>query len=336
MSIDVLLNTIKDIVQPGKGILAADESHRTVGKRFEAVGVENTEANRLAYREMLFTAPNVGQYLSGVILFEETLMQKASCGTPIPELLAKQGIVPGIKVDKGLIELINADDEQTTQGLDGLPERLAEYRKLGARFAKWRSVYRISDDTPSMQAIHTNAEGLARYATACQQAGIVPIVEPEILIDGDHTLERCARVSDRVLFHTFRFLHLHKVHLEGMILKPSMVISGKQCAKQASHEEVANETLSVFRRTVPAAVPTINFLSGGQTPEQATAHLNLMNQAAHKPWNLSFSYARALQEPAMDAWRGKAENVQAAQAAFLKRLELNSKAQLGQYSTDME
>lgn len=336
MNHEALKKTIQDIVQPGKGILAADESHKTIGKRFADVGVECTEDTRRAYREMLFTTPDVEKYLSGVILFEETLTQKASCGTVFADMLEKKGIVPGIKVDKGLIELVNGRDEQTTQGLDGLPERLVEYRKQGARFAKWRAVYRISDDTPSMQAIHTNAEGLARYAAICQQAGIVPIVEPEILIDGDHTLEACSRISERVLFHTFRMLHMHKVYLEGMILKPSMIISGKQCKTQASHKEVAAETMRIFRRVVPAAVPTINFLSGGQTPEQATAHLNLMNQEAHKPWNLSFSYARALQEPAMAAWQGKAENVEAAQKAFAKRLMLNSKAQQGQYSTDME
>lgn len=335
MSIAELKQTLSEIIQPGKGILAADESSGTITKRLNAVGVESTQEVRRDYREMLFTAPNTDKYLSGVILFEETLGQKASCGTPIPELLKSKGIVPGIKVDKGLIELIHGNDEQTTQGVDGLVERLAEYKKMGARFAKWRSVYRISDDTPSMQAIHTNAEGLARYANACQSLGIVPIVEPEVLIEGEHTLEQCARVTDIVLFHTFRILHLHKVCLKGMILKPNMVISGKQCKTQASAEDVAAATLDVFNRVVPAAVPTINFLSGGQTPEQATAHLNLMNQEKHA-WNISFSYARALQEPAMAAWVGKKENVEKAQAIFSKRLELNSKAQLGQYSQDME
>jgi len=336
MSATELQQTIEAIVRPGKGILAADESNRTIGKRFAEIGVESTEDSRRAYREMLFTTKEAENFLSGVILFEETLNQKASCGTPFPKLLAEKGIVPGIKVDKGLIELVNGREEQTTQGLDGLPERMIDYKKQGARFAKWRAVYRISDETPTMQAIHTNAEGLARYAAICQQAGIVPIVEPEILIDGEHTFEQCQKVTERVLFHTFRFLHIHKVSLEHMILKPSMVIAGKDCAKQASAEDVASTTLEVFRRVVPAAVPTINFLSGGQTPEQATQHLNLMNQAKHKPWNISFSYARALQSPAMAAWKGQESNVANAQAVFAKRLKLNSLAQQGEYDPGQE
>ncbi len=335
-NIQELAATISKIAVSGKGILAADESTPTITKRFQAVGIESTEDTRRAYREMLLMTPGVSQYIAGVILFEETLNQKTSAGQPFAEALEAIGIVPGIKVDKGLVHLANTHDEQITQGLDGLPERLAEYKAKGARFAKWRAVYTISDTLPSSLAIKTNAEVLARYAAICQAQGIVPIVEPEVLIDGDHTLERCEAVSEPVLRALFKALNRHKVILEYIILKPSMVISGKACAKKSTPKETAEATVRVLRRTVPAAVPTINFLSGGQTSEQATANLNDMNKPCVLPWNVSYSYARALQEICMKIWAGKPQNVKAAQAAFLKRAKLNSLAATGKYTTAME
>lgn len=328
--------TISKLAVKGKGILAADESIPTITKRFQAIGIESTEESRRTYREALMTTPGCNQFIAGVILFEETLNQKTSKGIPFPEALKNAGILPGIKVDKGLIHLVNTTDEQVTQGLDGLPERLAEYKSKGACFAKWRAVYAISDKTPSKLAIKTNAEVLARYAAICQEQGIVPIVEPEVLIDGDHTLARCEEVSEPVLHAVFNALYRHKVKLEYIVLKPSMVINGKTCSQKASVKEVAEATLRVLRRTVPAAVPTINFLSGGQASEQATAHLNAMNQLGSLPWNLSFSYARALQDYAMKTWAGAAKNIPAAQAAFLKRAKLNSLAATGNYSEAME
>jgi fructose-bisphosphate aldolase class I len=327
--------TINKLATRGKGILAADESTATITKRFEAAGIESTEETRRTYRELLMTTPGCNQYIAGVILFEETLNQKTSQGVPFPEALKSLDILPGIKVDKGLIPLVNTD-EQITQGLDGLPERLAAYKSKGACFAKWRSVYAISNITPSTLAIQTNAEVLARYAAICQQQGIVPIVEPEVLIDGDHTLARCEEVSEPVLHAVFNALYQHKVKLEYIVLKPSMVISGKTCTQKASVKEVAEATIRVLRRTVPGAVPTINFLSGGQSSEQATAHLNNMNQLGHLPWNLSFSYARALQDYCMKTWAGQTKNIPAAQAAFLKRAKLNSLAATGQYTETME
>lgn len=335
-NLDAMKATINDIAQPGKGILAADESQKTITKRFDSINTDCTEENRRAYRDLLFTTPGLNQYISGVICFEETLGQKAVDGTPLPEVLAKQGIVPGIKVDKGLIPLVNSLDEKTTQGLDGLPERLQTYKKQGARFAKWRVVYNISDLLPSWLAIQTNAEMLARYAAICQSEGIVPIVEPEVLIDGDHSIERCAEASETVFNEVFRALERHDVILECMILKPSMIVAGKNCANQPSIEIAARETVTILRRTVPAAVPTINFLSGGQTPEQATAHLHHMNVNGAQPWLLSYSYGRALQEPALNAWQGKPENREAAQQALLKRAKLNSAASLGKYADAME
>lgn len=331
-----LQSTIAKLAVHGKGILAADESTATITKRFQANGIESTEDTRRAYREMLLSTPGINNHIAGVILFEETLNQKTSQGIAFPEALTKNGILPGIKVDKGLIHLTNTTDEQITQGLDGLPERLAEYKAKGATFAKWRSVYNISATTPSTLAIETNAEVLARYAAICQAAGIVPIVEPEVLIDGDHTIERCEEVSEPAFHAVFNALYRHKVQLEYIVLKPSMVISGKGCSQKASVEDVAKATVRVLRRTVPGAVPTINFLSGGQTSEQATAHLNLMNQLGNLPWNLSFSYARALQDYAMKTWAGQPNNVQAAQAAFLKRAKLNSLAATGKYTEAME
>ncbi|OGT45031.1 MAG: fructose-bisphosphate aldolase [Gammaproteobacteria bacterium RIFCSPHIGHO2_12_FULL_41_20] len=330
--------TISKLTAKGKGILAADESTGTITKRFQALQIESTEDTRRAYRELLMTTPDFSQFIAGVILYEETLKQKTSKGVLFPELLQKQGVLPGIKVDKGLVNLANTNQENITQGLDGLPERLAEYKEKGARFAKWRAVYAIGTHTPSKLAILTNAEVLARYAAICQQQGIVPIVEPEVLIDGDHTIERCMEVSEPVFRAVFTALHQHKVYLEGIVLKPSMVISGKSCPQKASYQQVAELTVKVLKRTVPAAVPTINFLSGGQTSEEATVHLNTMNQLLiqNKPWNVSFSYARALQDECMKTWRGEAKNTAAAQKAFCKRARLNSLAAQGQYKTVME
>jgi fructose-bisphosphate aldolase class I len=336
-TISELEKTITQLAQRGKGILAADESAGTIGKRLAAVNVESTEETRRAYRDLLITTPNINEFIAGVILFEETLSQKTLDGTLFPEKLRQLGIVPGIKVDKGLIPLANTQDEQVTQGLDGLAERLIEYRTKGACFAKWRAVYAISDKTPSMLAIKTNAEVLARYAAICQTNGIVPIVEPEILLDGDYTIERSAEISERVLNAVFRSLSRHKVKLEYIILKPSMVISGKQSSIQASTDQVAKATITVLKRTVPAAVPTINFLSGGQTCEQATAHLNAMNRlSAHLPWNVSYSYARALQDYPMKIWQGDNKKIAAAQTAFYHRAKLNSLASKGEYNTSME
>lgn len=331
-----LESTINKLAATGKGILAADESTPTITKRFEAVGIESSEETRRTYRELLMTTPGCNQYIAGVILYEETLNQKTSKGTPFPEALKSLGILPGIKVDKGLIHLANAGTDQITQGLDGLAERLIEYKSKGACFAKWRAVYAISNTTPSTLAIKANAEVLARYAAICQEQGIVPIVEPEVLIDGEHTLARCEEVSEPVLHAVFNALYRHKVKLEYIVLKPSMVINGKACAQKASVKEVAEATVRVLKRTVPGAVGTINFLSGGQTSEQSTAHLNAMHQLGTLPWNLSFSYARALQDNCMKTWLGQAKNIPAAQAAFLKRAKLNSLAAMGKYSEAME
>lgn len=331
-----LQTTVEALAQKGKGILAADESSPTIAKRFKAVGVESTEENRRDYRALLLSTPGLGEFISGVILFEETLGQHAEDGTPLPEVAAQQGIVPGIKVDKGKLPLANAPGDEITQGLDGLEQRLEGYKVQGARFAKWRAVYHIAATTPSRLAIEANAEVLARYAAICQTQGIVPIVEPEVLIDGDHSIERCADVSEAVLHAVFHALHRHGVVLEHMLLKPGMVIAGKTHARKASPEEVAAQTVRILRRTVPAAVPSINFLSGGQTPEQATANLNAMNCLPAQPWELSLSYGRALQEPALQAWKGNAANAASARAALYKRARLNGAARRGEYSPAME
>lgn len=336
MMMQELEATIAKLSAKGKGILAADESTPTITKRFSAVGIDSTEDTRRDYREMLLTTPNVNDFIAGVILYEETLNQKMSNGVLFPEALKKMGILPGIKVDKGLIAIPNTENEQITQGLDGLGERLAEYRSKGACFAKWRATYNISATTPSMLAIKANAEVLARYAALCQANGIVPIVEPEVLIDGTHTIERCAEVSEKVLRAVFHALARHKVKLELMILKPSMVISGKSCPTKATAEEVGKWTVTILKRTVPAAVPTINFLSGGQSCEEATANLQAMNALGHIPWNLSFSYARALQDYPMKIWRGNKNNIAAAQKVFYERAKLNSLASAGKYSPAME
>jgi fructose-bisphosphate aldolase, class I len=331
-----LHETAKVLVADGKGILAADESDGTIKKRFDSIGVESTEDNRRAYRELLFTTEGVEEYISGVILFDETIRQKSADGTPFPKLLASKGIIPGIKVDKGAKPLALAEGETITEGLDGLRDRLAEYRELGARFTKWRAVITIGRGIPSEYCIWTNAHALARYAALSEEAGLVPIVEPEVLMDGDHTIERSFEVTSRTLHAVFTELRDQRVQPEGMLLKPNMVLSGYDCAEQASDDEVAHETLRCFRRHVPAAVPGIVFLSGGQSDEQATARLSAMNAVGPHPWQLSFSYGRALQAPALKAWGGKPENVEAGQRAYYHRAKMNSAARTGMYAPEME
>ncbi len=328
-----LTETLEILVQEGKGILAADESNSTIGKRFASIGIENNEGNRRDYRVLLATTRDLEKYINGVILFEETFQHKDTDGNSISDLFIKKGILPGIKVDKGLTHLANTDEEKVTQGLDGLAERLEHYKNLGAKFAKWRNVYTISDYTPSLTAIKSGAEMLARYAATCQELGVVPIVEPEVLMDGDHTIEQCAEASELVLHELFKALFLHQVSLEHIILKPSMITCGKNTKDFSSPEEIASYTISVFRNVVPAAVPTINFLSGGQTPEQATANLNAINNTGHQPWALSFSYGRALQEDCLKIWKGSKETSEAAQNALLERARLNSQACLGNYDS---
>jgi fructose-bisphosphate aldolase, class I len=333
-----LSTTAKTMSQPGKGILAADESTATIGKRLATIQVESTEDNRRRYRELLITTPGISEFMHGIILYEETLYQSAASGKRFTDILLDQGILPGIKVDRGLINLALSDDEKVTQGLDGLSERLASYKEAGAYFAKWRAVYNISDVKPSAQAIATNAEVLARYAAICQEHNIVPIVEPEVLINGGHTIERCLAVTNEVLQAVFVALQRHRVALEHIVLKPSMVIAGQQATAQASVDEVAQQTLQALTSHVPAAVPSINFLSGGQTDEQATAHLQAMNamKTDAQPWQLSFSYGRALQSACLQAWQGKDDNILQAQQALYKRLKLNSLASVGQYDPAME
>jgi len=334
---DHLQATIELMVQKGKGILAADESQPTIAKRFAPIKVESTEESRRAYRALLFTTPGIEDYISGVIQFEETLGQNSNDGIALPKVLAQRGIVPGIKVDKGKGPLALSPGDLITYGLDGLAERLQQYKTQGARFAKWREVYSISPHNPTALGISANAEMLARYAAVCQEHGIVPIVEPEVLIDGDHSLERCAEVTEAVQKEIFHALHRHHVMLEHMILKPNMVLPGKEHPVRASAESIATATLQVFRRTVPAAVPSINFLSGGLSPEEATANLNAMNAGfPDAPWLLSFSYGRALQQTVLQTWQGKAQNVAAAQQALLKRARLNGAAQRGEYQAAME
>jgi len=328
--------TVQALVQKGKGILAADESSPTIAKRFKSIGVESTEENRRAYRHIMLSAPGLGEFISGVILFEETLGQRADDGTPLPQLAARQGIVPGIKVDAGKIPLALAPGDEITQGLDGLAKRLDGYKQLGARFAKWRAVYNVSDTLPSRLAVEANAEALARYAAICQEQGVVPIVEPEVLMDGGHSLDRCAEVTEGVLHEVFHALHRYRVVLEHTLLKPSMVVPGKEHAQQATPAEVAAATIRILRRTVPAAVPGIFFLSGGQTPAQATANLDAMNRLGAQPWQLSFSYGRALQDPALKAWKGQAANAQETQKALFKRSRLNGAAREGKYAPSME
>ncbi len=324
------------LVAPGKGILAADESGGTIKKRFDSIGIESTEDTRRAYRDMLFTTEGAADYVSGVILYDETIRQSALDGTPFPKLLESQGVIPGIKVDMGAKDLAHAPGEKVTEGLDGLRERFAEYFELGARFAKWRAVITIGDGIPSEYCLWTNAHALARYAALSQEAGIVPIVEPEVLMDGDHSIETSFEVTSRALHAVFTELRDQRVHFEQMILKPNMVLSGYDGSGRAGIQEVAESTVRCFRRHVPAAVPGIAFLSGGQTDEDATAHLNAMNAMGPHPWELSFSYGRALQAPSLNAWRGEEANVPAGQAAYLHRAKLNSLARMGSYSPDLE
>jgi fructose-bisphosphate aldolase class I len=331
------LETIaRSLVAEGKGILAADESSPTIEKRFRSIDLPSTEENRRAYRELLFTTLGASEYISGVILFDETIRQKKKDGTSFSEVLSRQGIIPGIKVDTGAKPLAGFPGEKIAEGLTGLRERLSEYRDLGARFAKWRAVIAIGDGIPSTYCLKANAHALARYAALCQEAGIVPIVEPEVLMDGPHTIERCEEVTTETLDLVFSELLEHRVALEGTLLKPNMVLSGKECPTQAGAGKVAESTVRVFRRVVPSAVPGIVFLSGGQTPEQATLHLSAMNALGRHPWELSFSYGRALQDPVLKAWKGDPGNVATAQRAFYHRARCNSAARFGKYTREME
>jgi len=336
MGANELHEIAQKIVEDGRGILAADESDSTIKKRFDSIGIESTEPNRRAYRDMLFTTEGVEEYISGIILFDETIRQKALDGTPFPKLLESKGVVPGIKVDSGAKPLALAPGETITEGLDGLRERLEEYYGLGARFAKWRATYSIGDGIPSEYCIWTNAHALARYAALCQEARIVPIVEPEVLMDGGHSIKDSSRVTGRVLNAVYTELHDQRVDLRGTLLKPNMVLSGYEASNRASVEEVADATLDVFYRHVPAAVPGIVFLSGGQSDEDATAHLNAINASGPHPWKISFSYGRALQAPALKAWAGKEESVEAGQRAYYHRAKMNSAAQTGMYAPEME
>jgi fructose-bisphosphate aldolase class I len=335
MDTKLMTETARAMVAPGKGLLAADESAGTCKKRFDSVNVECNEENRRAYREMLFTTPSIGEYVSGVILFDETLRQKTKDGTPFADYLKKNGIIPGIKVDAGAQDMALHPGEKVSEGLDGLRARLAEYFKLGARFAKWRAVITIGDAIPTSACIKANAHALARYSALCQEASIVPIVEPEVLLDGSHTAERSEVVHKDTLEALFHELDRHSVSLEQVILKASMVVSGKDNPKQASVQEVAERTLRVLKRTVPAALPGVVFLSGGQTDENATAHLDAMNRIG-APWPLTFSYSRALQAVALKAWRGQAANVGAAQNAFHHRARMNSLAAMAQWNANLE
>ena len=336
MNSSELMRVASAMVARGKGILAADESGGTIKKRFDSIKLESTEEHRRSYREMLFTAPGAAESVSGVILYDETIRQKTRDGTPFPQYLAKQGILPGIKVDLGAKPLAGFSGETITEGLDGLRERLSEYRGLGARFAKWRAVIDIADGIPSAFAVRANAHALARYAALCQENDIVPIVEPEVLMDGAHSIERCEQVTEAVLARVFQELFEHRVMLEGMVLKPNMVISGKKAANRAPPQAVAEATLRVLRRHVPPAVPGIAFLSGGQSPTEATLHLSLMNKLGPLPWSLTFSYGRALQDTALKAWGGVASNFAAGQKELAKRAKLNGLATTGRYAADME
>jgi fructose-bisphosphate aldolase, class I len=336
MTTSELESTAKALVDQGKGILAADESHPTIAKRFKSIDIESTEENRRGYRDMLFGTEGLEQYISGVILFDETIHQSDSTGKPFADVLKEKGIVPGIKVDKGAKDLALFPGEKITEGLDGLRDRLKEYYELGARFTKWRAVITIGKDIPTHFCIHANGHALARFAALSQEQGLVPIVEPEVLMDGDHSIERCAEVTEETLTALFQQLNLHRVSLPGTLLKTNMVLSGKDAAQQAGIDEVAKESIRVLEKTVPAEIPGIVFLSGGQTDELATAHLNAMNQLGTHPWELSFSYGRALQAPSLKAWGGDPANVEAGRKALLHRSKLNSAARDGKYSPDME
>ena len=336
MSKQELETIAQAMVAKGKGILAADESMGTIKRRFDSIKIESNENSRRAYRELLFSTKRLEEAISGVILFDETLRTAASDGTPFSQLLSKKGIMPGIKVDKGPVDIPGFPGETVTEGLDGLRGRVKEYKELGAKFAKWRAVITIGDGIPTYNCLVENAHALARYAALCQEGGIVPIVEPEVLLDGNHTIERCEEVTEATLRITFSALSEQRVHLEGMILKPSMVVSGKDNARQAGVDEVAERTLRCLKRTVPGAVPGIAFLSGGQSAVSATEHLNAMNKMAPHPWQVSFSYARALQDPALKAWKGEASNLAAAQKIFYHRAKMNSAARSGSYTKKLE
>jgi fructose-bisphosphate aldolase, class I len=331
-----LAATAHAMVGKHRGILAADESNATISKRFNALKIESTEENRRAYREMLFTTPGASEFISGVILYDETIRQKTKDGTPFPTYLSQHNMVPGIKVDTGAKPLAAFANETITEGLDGLRERLAQYYQLGARFAKWRAVIDIGAGMPSGYAIEANAEALARYAALCQEASIVPIVEPEVLMDGDHPIERCEEVTDVVLESVFAHLHAARIVLEGIVLKPNMVIAGKKSVKKSSPEQVAEATLRTLKRHVPSAVPGIAFLSGGQSPAEATLHLSLMSAAAPLPWALTFSYGRALQDTALKAWGGSPSGLSGGQQQLVTRAKLNSLAAGGAYKPAME
>src|SRR5580765_4979780 len=331
-----LNETAAAIVAEGKGILAADESDGTIKTRFDSIGIDSTEEHRRAYRDLLFTTEGVEEYISGVILFDETIRQSSADGTPFPELLESKGVIPGIKVDQGAKPLAHAEGETVTEGLDGLRERLAEYHGLGARFAKRRATYTITVSLPSDYCIWTNAHALARYAALCQEANIVPIVEPEVLMDGTHTIERAYHVTSRVLYALYTELFDQRIDVTGSLLKPNMVLSGYDASNRAGADEVADWTLRCFYKHVPAAVPGIVFLSGGQSDEDATAHLNAMNATGPHPWEVSFSYGRALQAPALKAWGGDAANVEAGQKAYYRRAKFNGAARSGQYAPELE
>jgi fructose-bisphosphate aldolase class I len=336
MNLDPMITTAQALVAPGKGILAADESAPTIAKRLAGIGLESTEDRRRDYREILLTAPGIGEFISGVILFDETVRQRASDGTPFPEVLRRAGIIPGIKVDGGTRPLAGFPDEVVTEGLDGLRDRLAEYAALGARFAKWRAVIRIGEGRPTTTCLAVHAHALARSAALAQEAGLVPIVEPEVLMDGAHDLARCAEVTTETLRTVYAELARHRVVLEATLLKPNMVLPGKDCPDQVGDDEIADATIAVLRRTVPVAVPGLVFLSGGQTDEQATARLDAMNRRPAQPWQLSFSFGRALQAPVLKAWAGEDANRPAAQDALLKRARLNGAARQGRYDARLE
>ncbi|MFP4133409.1 MAG: class I fructose-bisphosphate aldolase [Halothece sp.] len=334
-----LRNTAKAMVAPNQGILAMDESNGTCNKRFQKQGIDATEEMRRQYRELILTTPNLGDYISGAILYDETIRQKKEDGTPFTQVMQDAGVIIGIKVDTGAKDLAGHPGEKVTEGLDGLRDRIAEYYQMGARFAKWRAVITIGDGIPTPACIEANAHALARYAALCQEGGLVPIVEPEVLIDGDHTQERCYEVTDQTLRTVFTELRSQGVEFDQMILKPSMVISGKQCPQQSTPQQVAEQTIKCLRDNVPASVPGIAFLSGGQTPEQAAEHLHLMNSEPLKsqcPWRVTFSYARAIQQPALEHWKGQANNVAEAQKLLHHRAKCNSAASMGSYSPDME
>ncbi len=338
MNAQKLIDTARAIFAGDKGLLAMDESTPTCNKRFAKLEIPQTEEMRRAYRELIVTAPGLNESIGGAILFDETIRQKTNTGTPFVKVLADAGIVPGIKVDAGAKELAGHPGEKITEGLDGLRDRLAEYSKIGARFAKWRAVIAVNDDLPSRSGLEANAHALARYAALCQEAGLVPIVEPEVLMDGAHTFERCLAVTEEALRNVFIQLNCQRVVLEGIILKPNMVLPGLSCPQQPSVDEVADATVNCLLRTVPAAVPAIAFLSGGQSAELASARLNAMNVRfkSRVPWAVAFSFARAIQQPALDVWRGKEEHVSAAQEALLHRAQCNRAARRGEYKTGME